>query len=687
MKLLLLFTLLTFFIITKAVFSPLSNFFPVACQDSDGDCNVENINASDNVFELVDLLTYPFGWINATNFTDSIPEENTIDNATIHVVWKTDVGFGASNINIDYWNGTHWINCAGPFGESGNLIDTTCNVSSLTKEQILNIKVRFRGEDIDGFPNAFAYVDLIKIVVNHSSPPKWDNQTTNISTNFIYTKDSIQLAVQTFDDVGLAYAWLSTNETGEWKNYTDGTYGSPIYLNNLANSWVWANFSWRNNSFLSGNVAWKIYINDTTGKENVTDIKTFYVQFRRLPVACQDSDGDCNVENINASDNVFELVDLLTYPFGWINASDWDLDLPSNTILQSAYLHVVWKTDVGFGASNINIDYWNGTHWINCAGPFSENQMISDTICNISSLSTNQLNNIMVRFRGEDIDGFPNAFAYVDLIYIVANYSFGIPYLEVELIQPNPNFVTNVIQNSTFIVNATVFCRAGACGFVNGTILYNLTSSYPDTPINTTFGDKPFFVNETPALAMKACSNNPLNANDFCNLTWIVNATGNVDTAWKIGVYFNSSDPNVKPNSTSNATVVIVSCTVDFNLTWNSIDFGILLPNTFNNSAPGNLNNTYNITVNPGSCNLDLYIRGTDLVNTTFNSVIKVGNISWSNISSNLNDGFFRLSETNSLIKSNVPEKTNVTTWYWLDAPPVYAGKYNGTIYITGVKR
>jgi hypothetical protein len=547
--------------------------------------------------------------------------------------------------------------------------------------------VRFRGEDIDGFPNAFAYVDLIKIVVNHSSPPKWDNQTTNISTNFIYTKDSIQLAVQTFDDVGLAYAWLSTNETGEWKNYTDGTYGSPIYLNNLANSWIWANFSWRNNSFLSGNVAWKIYINDTTGKENVTDIKTFYVQFRMLPVACQDSDGDCNVENINASDNVFELVDLLTYPFGWINSSDWDLDLPSNTILQSAYLHVLWKTDVGFGASNINIDYWNGTHWINCAGPFSENQTISDNICNISSLSTNQLNNIMVRFRGEDIDGFPNAFAYVDLIYIVANYSFGIPYLEVELIQPNPNFVTNVIQNSTFIVNATVFCRAGACGFVNGTILYNLTSSYPDTPINTTFGDKPFFVNETPALAMKACSNNPLNANDFCNLTWIVNATGNVDTAWKIGVYFNSSDPNVKPNSTSNATVVIVSCTVDFNLTWNSIDFGILLPNTFNNSAPGNLNNTYNITVNPGSCNLDLYIRGTDLVNTTFNSVIKVGNISWSNISSNLNDGFFRLSETNSLIKSNVPEKTNVTTWYWLNVPPVYAGKYNGTIYITGVKR
>jgi hypothetical protein len=185
---------------------------------------------------------------------------------------------------------------------------------------------------------------------------------------------------------------------------------------------------------------------------------------------------------------------------------------------------------------------------------------------------------------------------------------------------------------------------------------------------------------------MKSCPNNPLNEGDFCNLTWIVNATGDINTGWKLGVYFNSSYPEVQPNATLNATVVIVPCVVDFTLTWNSIDFGELIPNTYNNSAPGNLNNAYNITVNAGSCNLDFYIRGTDLINTTLNSIIKVGNISWSNISSNLDDGFFQLSETDSLLKLNVPENTNVTTWYWLNVPPVYAGKYNGTIYITGVK-
>jgi len=269
--------------------------------------------------------------------------------------------------------------------------------------------------------------------------------------------------------------------------------------------------------------------------------------------------------------------------------------------------------------------------------------------------------------------------------YVQFYIGYTVGYLEVELVQPDPNLISNVVQNSTFLVNATVFCRAGPCGYINATLMYNLTSPYPDMPINTSFGDKPFFVNETPGLAMKACPNNPLNEGDFCNLTWIINATGDVGTDWKLGVYFNSSYPEVQPNTTLNATVSITSCTVDFTLQWSSINFGELTPSTYNNSAPGNLNNLYNITVNPGSCNLDLYIRGTDLVNATFNSIIKVSNISWSNISSNINDGYFRLTETNSPIRLNVLPSTNVTTWYWLDVPPVYSGYYNGTIYIVGV--
>ena len=269
--------------------------------------------------------------------------------------------------------------------------------------------------------------------------------------------------------------------------------------------------------------------------------------------------------------------------------------------------------------------------------------------------------------------------------YVQFYISYTVGYLEVELVQPSPTLTNNVVQNSTFLVNATVFCKAGSCGYVNGTLMYNLSSPYPDSPINTSYGDKPFFVNETPALAMKACPNNPLNEGDFCNLTWSVNASGDVGIDWKLGVYFNSSYSDVQPNATENATVSITSCTEDFTLSWSSISFGTLNPSTEQNPAPGNENNEYNITVNPGSCNLDFYIRGTDIENKTLNSVIGVGNISWSNNSNNYLSSF-SLSNLNQVIRLNVPQKTNVTTWYWINVPAVYTGYYNGAITIYGVK-
>jgi parallel beta-helix repeat protein len=260
--------------------------------------------------------------------------------------------------------------------------------------------------------------------------------------------------------------------------------------------------------------------------------------------------------------------------------------------------------------------------------------------------------------------------------------------LEVNLSEPSTEIASNIIQNHVFTVNATVFCREGSCDYVNGTILYNLTSEYPDTAINTSSGDKPFFIDELEPLAMKSCPTNPLDENEFCNLTWIVNASGDPNTDWKIGVIFNSSTQDIEPNSTDNATVSILPCTTDFDVSWNYIQFGDIQldPNTFNNSAIGNTNNEYNISINYGSCNLDLYIRGDDLINETYNSVIKVGNISWSNISGEIDDGYFTLSSVNSPLKLDVPENTNFTTWYWLNVPPTYFGYYNSTIYITGVK-
>ncbi len=262
-------------------------------------------------------------------------------------------------------------------------------------------------------------------------------------------------------------------------------------------------------------------------------------------------------------------------------------------------------------------------------------------------------------------------------------YALGsIPYLEVSLLTPDPTATTNVIQNSTFWVNASVTCRAGDCGEVNGTVRYNSTSSYPDTPIPEDYGAKPFFINETPAYATKSCGT--LLEDQTCILSWLINATGAIDSGWKIGVLFNSSLENVKENHTENATIVITSCTVDMTVQFASVEFGTVKPNTRGNNATGNQNNLYNITVNPGSCNLDLYLNATDLINKTYSSIIKVGNLTFNNQTNDYSTSF-RLSYAYQLIKSNVPPSTNVTIWFWLDVPPVYAGYYVGNISIKGV--
>ncbi|MEM5846800.1 MAG: sialidase family protein [Candidatus Aenigmatarchaeota archaeon] len=260
------------------------------------------------------------------------------------------------------------------------------------------------------------------------------------------------------------------------------------------------------------------------------------------------------------------------------------------------------------------------------------------------------------------------------------------PYLEAWLSSPPLSY--NVPQNSTFIINATVYCKAGSCGNVYGTVRYNASSPFPDTPISTTEGDKPFFIQEAFALATKACPTNPLDENEFCNLTWVVNASGDVNSVWKIGVLFNSSLTEVQQNHTQNSTITIVSGIEieSLILSWDFIDFGFLTPSTpaENNPAPGNENNLYNITV-IGACSPNIWIKGTDLTNSTYNSFIAVGNLSWSNSSNIYNPStVYPLDYYYKLLYSALPPNSNLTLYYWLSVPSVYAGIYKGTITICG---
>jgi len=272
------------------------------------------------------------------------------------------------------------------------------------------------------------------------------------------------------------------------------------------------------------------------------------------------------------------------------------------------------------------------------------------------------------------------------VVLLLANPAHA-QYLEVNLTNPDPAFALSVPQNGTFLINATVYCRdlLLGCGNVNGTLFYNSSSENPDIEVNETEG-LPFYIYDSPAASMLPCPSNPLGPDDFCNVTWTINATGPQGSTWKLGVLFNSSFwPIVQDNHTDNATVTIASCAVDYDIHWSSINFGDSNPSTENISAPGNAGNEYNLTVNAGSCAVDFYINSTDLRNITYNTNISASNLSWSNISSNIDAGFFRMSTYPKLFAHGVGFGTNVTTWYWLTVPPAFAGIYNATVYIMGV--
>jgi len=255
-------------------------------------------------------------------------------------------------------------------------------------------------------------------------------------------------------------------------------------------------------------------------------------------------------------------------------------------------------------------------------------------------------------------------------------------YLEVLLVAPPSTL--SVTHNQTFSVNVTVYCRNTShdCGSVQGTVQYNGSSAYPDTAVNITTEDKPLFVQGTPQVALKECPTNPLSEGEYCNLTWTINASGAENSQWEVGVLFNSTASGITDNHTDNSTITITHCSCDITL-WSAstINFGTLNPNQDENAAPGNSDDSYNISVNQGSCTSNLWIRGEDLTNTTYGSSIGIGNLTWSNATDNYATSQ-AMTTSYVLLNSSVSQLRNATTYYWLNTPIIYAGIYKGNVTI-----
>jgi hypothetical protein len=158
----------------------------------------------------------------------------------------------------------------------GSAPSYTCNKTKNLGALIQNnevLKFFFNTTDSAGRTNSSGTQGSPLTATADTATPTYANNDDNVTT--IRVGDPVLIYAQWTDNQRLAYAWLSTNETGSWVNKT-ANYSSPAYM--VGNTTTWSNFTWQNASVATGTVVgWRIYANDSISNENVTSIVTFTV--------------------------------------------------------------------------------------------------------------------------------------------------------------------------------------------------------------------------------------------------------------------------------------------------------------------------------------------------------------------------------------------------------------------------
>ena len=366
--------------------------------------------------------------------------------------------------------------------------------------------------------------------------------------------------------------------------------------------------------------------------------------------------------------NAYSIFYLANEPPGWsqLNINE-SYPKQGELVTFSAY----WEDYSGLSGWTFS---WNATQtgsWENISsGSFSGTGNWSNLSLQIPDYADRQYG---FRFYANDTDGLMNTTS--------TGYFTVSGNLVVELVEPVNGKL--VAQNITFTVNTTIRCINGSCGNVQARVRYNQSGSEPDTDISTS-EDQPFYIvsGSNPG----SCSGNPLGSNEYCQITWNVNATGQIGSTWNIGALVESDQSNVQDNHTDNHTIQIVSCIVDITLQWDNVNFEPSDPGGVSN-ATGNQNDMYKITVEPiTTCSVDIYGRADDLERAGGGYTIGAGNMSFSNTTNDYTERH-SLGKSWMLFGQAIQPDTNLTTYYWIDIPlSMMEGEYNSTLYIEGVE-
>lgn len=241
--------------------------------------------------------------------------------------------------------------------------------------------------------------------------------------------------------------------------------------------------------------------------------------------------------------------------------------------------------------------------------------------------------------------------------------------LKADIQEPSENSV--VTRNRLFDVNASFRCVGGSCGNIEATARYNQTGLKP-IPSST---GTPFYAETNP----KYCDGY-MGFNQTCKTSFRVNATGELESVHKIDVIGSSNLTSVQNTSTGNRTLEINSA-VYIDLSWETVDFGLLDPGEQQVPAEGNSDLSYNVTVGEYSQDPSaLWIKSAGLDGPLGYSIAP-GNITYGTVS-NYGDSD-PLSSNYQLLEQNPVAGTSYSTFYWLNTPTgLYNGDYTGTLTV-----
>lgn len=206
--------------------------------------------------------------------------------------------------------------------------------------------------------------------------------------------------------------------------------------------------------------------------------------------------------------------------------------------------------DIPVNTTTLGLPLYNNTGLINQTQTLNEND-IFEYLVTFNFTGAFGVYNYSINFtNGTHTNGTSGQFNITPIVEVAPALLNG--SLDVTL---TTSSAADVVQNNTFIINASVTCEGGNCSFITGTIYFNWTGNI-GTEVNHTIGDVPVY--NVSEVINQTCSTD-LGDGETCSTGWLLNLTGSIGTVWTFTINFTTSNTEVLTNGTSITTISITA--------------------------------------------------------------------------------------------------------------------------------